>query len=295
MFRTKSGWSEIYFNKKKSYVATKHLKLTKKISFLMDKSQIYTYEVAQDGIISLKYSYQKSGWNVWKTRDGKTEVLSERETNYALEEKEGGQTFEWLNYPLYVGKKVTYSNATTKIISLTKTVKTIAGTFKNCIELQELQSGSTYYFAPGVGLVLVKDGSKIDMQLAQKKSPSQIKADELAITELIKRNTKNTAEENMNEYLKDIVKERRNDSQLIAEMEELFKNVDLNYEIQNIKFISMTDKEVIVEVKTKATATNVAEGYVYSNNISTAVHSIIKQDGKFVFNKSVITDIDYIN
>ncbi|MDZ5471896.1 SH3 domain-containing protein [Bacillus sp. 31A1R] len=291
--KTKSGWSQIYYKNKKAYVYTKHLKATKKISFLMDKTKIYTYEDYKGATVSLKYSQKKDGWNVWKTRDGKKVVLSERETKNALEEKEGSRVLEQLSYPLYVGKKVTYSNETTKITSLTKTVKTPAGTFKNCIEMQQLRSGRTSYFAPGVGLVQMKKGKTIELQLAQKKTEKAIKADEAKIKELIRRNTINTETENMEEYMKDVSKERRNDTQMIAMLEELFKNFDLKYELQDIKFLSMTEKEVIVEVKHKITATYIADGYQYRDNVTTSIHSIIKEDGKFVFNLSGIQDIEY--
>ena len=39
--QTKSGWSEIRYNKKKAYVMTKYLKFAN--SYLMDKKKIYTY------------------------------------------------------------------------------------------------------------------------------------------------------------------------------------------------------------------------------------------------------------
>ncbi|WP_075981336.1 SH3 domain-containing protein [Bacillus massilinigeriensis] len=293
--KTKSGWSEVYFKNKKAFVATKHLKITKKISFLLDKTKVYTYEDSEGATLSLKYSHAKSGWNVWKTRDGKVVVLTERETKAALEEKEGNQALERLSYPLYVGKKVTYKNETTRITSLTKTVKTTAGTFKNCIELQQLKSGDTSYYAPGVGLVLVKHGKTVELQLAQKKTEKEIIVDEKEIEKLITRNTKNSELENINAYMQDITKSQRNNPAVVAKLKGIFNHYDLKYEIMDIKFLSMTNKEVIIEVKTKINATYVEQGYEYRNNINTALHSIIKEDGKFVIQQSGISDVEYIN
>lgn len=291
--KSKSGWAEVYYKKKKAYISTKHLTLSKKISFLMDKTKVYTYENANGATVSLKYSHQKDGWNVWKTRLGTSGDVIERETKYALEGKDGSQVFEQLNYPLYVGKKVTYRNEVTKISSLTKTVKTIAGTYKNCIELQQLESGDTSYFARGVGLVLVKHGKSIELQLAQKKSEKDIKADEKTIKSMVTRNTKNLEIENTNEYLKDISK--ANHTKTKEALEVIFSNTDLEYEILSLKFLSMTNKEVIIEVKTRVISTYVAPRYTFQNNTHTSIHSIIKENGKYVISESGVTDIEYIN
>ncbi|WP_425388980.1 SH3 domain-containing protein [Domibacillus iocasae] len=39
--QTKSGWSEIRYNKKKAYVSTKFLRM---YSYLMDKTKVYTFK-----------------------------------------------------------------------------------------------------------------------------------------------------------------------------------------------------------------------------------------------------------
>lgn len=44
----------------------------------------------------------------------------------------------------------------TKILNISQNVKVKAGTYKNCIVAKEQLSGTTFYFAKNVGLVLIK-------------------------------------------------------------------------------------------------------------------------------------------
>lgn len=261
----------------------------------MDKSKVYVYENAQGGTVSMKYSRKKSGWNIWKNRLDNKDVYSERETKKGIEEKNGSLVATVITYPLYVGKTEDFINDKTKITSLTKTIKTPAGTFKNVVELKALRSGYTYYLAPGVGLILSKKGKKKDLELAVLKSESKVKADEKTIKTLITRNAANAEKEDYDAYMKDVSKRLRTDESFIALMNELFEKYDLKYEVQNIKILSLTNTKAIVEVKQKATATYVVDGYVYRNNITTTMHSIIKEGGKFVFDESYISDIEYLD
>lgn len=75
-----------------------------------------------------------------------------------------------LPFPLYKGAVKTIpvlegSPYKEKVTNMNKTVKTKAGTFKNCIEIQKVGTNLKTYIAKGKGIVLVKNGSKKYMEL----------------------------------------------------------------------------------------------------------------------------------
>lgn len=62
-----------------------------------------------------------------------------------------------LKFPLFIGTKWNEGNSQVKIVDTAATVKTPAGTFKNCIKLKSTSSGNSsvlyQYYAKGVGMV----------------------------------------------------------------------------------------------------------------------------------------------
>jgi len=60
-----------------------------------------------------------------------------------------------LKYPLKIKKSLQdpFGEEDLVVTSMSKTVKTRAGTFKNCIEIQGVYSGYKLYFAPNVGFI----------------------------------------------------------------------------------------------------------------------------------------------
>ncbi|WP_157827658.1 SH3 domain-containing protein [Niallia nealsonii] len=166
--KTKSGWSQIVYKKKKAYVATKYLKFapsTKKVSYLRNKNKIYVYDDANRGTFTEKYVTTKDDWSIWNTYlyNGK-DVLwqkKEKEDSKGLYSKYDKDVKTLLQYPIKLGKSWSYKSDgdtyTIKITSLNKTIKTKAGTFKNVLELTITNKKKTFqekdYYAPGNGLI----------------------------------------------------------------------------------------------------------------------------------------------
>ena len=114
--KTKSGWSEIRYKKKKAYVATKYLKFAD--SYLMDKTKVYRYMnmLSNGGIEEYVYKETNSkGQDVWKVYEGNNKFIS----NQIVYEDKNGLYEGFLNssndefftlkynnikYPVKVGK-----------------------------------------------------------------------------------------------------------------------------------------------------------------------------------------------
>ena len=154
--KTKSGWSEIRYKSKKAYVSTKYLKFAN--SYLVDKSKVYTYmdmETREKFKNVYAGTYSSGGWNwdIWKSGDDRFIVREDRNGLYAgwME----SEYFVNIKYPVKVGQS--WDNGFgepyyLRITSISKTVKTPAGTFKNCIEVTD-QDGYKSYYAKNVGSV----------------------------------------------------------------------------------------------------------------------------------------------
>ena len=172
--KTKSGWSEIRYNKKKAYVATKHLKFAN--SYLMDKTKVYRY-MTEGGIIR-EYVYSgrnKDGADEWIVK-GK-DIVNGQDIEAMLENKNGLHTgysglegineyYLELKYPIKKGQSW-YEGASGEgvvITSVSKTVKTPAGVFKNCIEVQTY-NGYKMYYAKNVGFIQAGFDGLIKYQL----------------------------------------------------------------------------------------------------------------------------------
>ncbi|MFJ7640257.1 SH3 domain-containing protein [Peribacillus sp. NPDC097225] len=158
--KTKSGWSEIRYNKKKAYVSTEFLKFKKKVaSYKMDTSKVYVYK--SNG---KKYTYSSTGakynkvWTIWNVKgagESWTDIEKETSEGYYIGWPES-EYFIALGYPLKVGAKwESWDGSNTyiaKVTSMSKTVKTPAGTFNKVVEVKE-SDGSTRYYAKNVGLI----------------------------------------------------------------------------------------------------------------------------------------------
>ena len=167
--KSKTGWSQIKYKSKKAYVPTKDLKFTKdkkKTSYLSDKSKVYYYR--QDGGTWYeKYSGKSfNGYSLWYGYYGGQKnpgfIVKEDSTGlYRNELTLSKKLTKWypvLKYPIKVGNSWSYKmNGLTwsyKITAINKTIKTKAGTFKNVVEVTDI-NGIKDYYAPNVGLIKV--------------------------------------------------------------------------------------------------------------------------------------------
>ncbi|MED4205259.1 SH3 domain-containing protein [Neobacillus mesonae] len=165
--KTKSGWAKIKYKNKTAYVPNKSLQT----SFLMNKSKIYIYK--EDGLVkNFKYKKRDKGWDLWNGSYGEEMVF--KETVGGLLQVYGGAYSEnvaLLKYPLKTGKSwdnwIEAYKYRVKITSTTKTVKTPAGTFKNCVEVKD--GSYVSYFAPNVGFVKGIEKGKVHSQLIKLK------------------------------------------------------------------------------------------------------------------------------
>jgi uncharacterized protein YraI len=171
--RTKSGWSEIHYKTKKAYVFSKYLKFTtKKASYLLDKTKVYTYKTATETYQLIPSGKKYNGWDKWtySPSAGDKQVFIVRENSKGL--YTGFIDSEYyidIEYPVKVGQSwaVGYDeDGKARIISITKTVKTPAGTFKNCIEVKD-DSGYITYYAKNIGMIKSIENGKTATELVR--------------------------------------------------------------------------------------------------------------------------------
>ncbi|USK69184.1 SH3 domain-containing protein [Peribacillus asahii] len=152
--KTKSGWSEIRYKKKKAYVATKYLRFAN--SYVMDKTKVYTYMEHGNKYKDVYTGKGYQGWDEWITNESDIYIVREDKNGLYLGVPEGGYNTE-IKYPIKVGKSWRNDGGSTvRISSVSKTIKTPAGTFKNCIEVTYDYGdgdGSKFYYAKNVGFV----------------------------------------------------------------------------------------------------------------------------------------------
>ncbi len=153
---TKSGWSEIRYKGKKAYVLSRHLQT----SYNMNPNRTYVYRDSAAKQTTAYYYLGKDGaWDTWQYYIDGGEVYT-----FHLAENSAGlfsfwpgdeYSFTLLPYPMKTGKK--WNNPeeygiTRTITSVTKTIKTPAGTFRKVIAVK---SGAyTFYYAPNVGYIM---------------------------------------------------------------------------------------------------------------------------------------------
>lgn len=127
-------------------------------NYLMDKSKVYTYsyyyyEGKKKITDNSSFKYMKSE-DFWDSKDG-GEIFEQQKKNY-YSFGHGYVGSNKIPRNAKVGDKIyddyKPKNYKGKVTSVTATVKTKAGTFKNCIVVQF--KGLKRYFAPNNGLVL---------------------------------------------------------------------------------------------------------------------------------------------
>lgn len=161
-------WSEIRYKSKKAYIYTKYLnfKAAKRTSFLLDKTKIYTY-IGQNGTFQLiptgkKYNQIWDKWYYSSKADGKQLFIVSENSKGLYTGYIDSEYYIDIKYPAMVGQNwdIGYeSEGKARITSITKTVKTTAGTFKNCVVVKE-DSGYVSYFAKNIGLVKATNNGK---------------------------------------------------------------------------------------------------------------------------------------
>ena len=152
--KKKSGWSEIRYKSKKAYVATKYLKFAD--SYLRDKSKVYTY-ISNGKIYKEVYSKSYDGWDYWVSNEKDTYIVREDINGLYTGNPESSYSTD-IEYQIRVGKSWGASDDgdIARIVSINKTVKIPAGTFKNCIGVTyKYEDGDVYtmYYAKNVGFV----------------------------------------------------------------------------------------------------------------------------------------------
>lgn len=132
-------------------------------SYMPDTTKVLQYSHSEGSSIQ-EFSHVKDGKHIWN-------VVYEYDhyqyyKKYYKEDKTGliiGNpdyekfSFKHLVYPVKIGTTWSYTNyegkkITSKITSVTKTIKTRAGTFKNVVEVKD-SDGTYRYYAKNVGLI----------------------------------------------------------------------------------------------------------------------------------------------
>ncbi|MFP5113760.1 SH3 domain-containing protein [Bacillaceae bacterium C204] len=174
--KTKSGWSQIKYKSKKAYVSTKYLKfISKKVSFLLNTTKVYTYK-GKDGMYQLIPTGKKDdfSWDIWysSSPSGKQKFIVGEDSKGLYTGYIDSEYYIDIKYPAKVGQRwdIGYEGeGQAWITSLKKTVKTPAGTFKNCIEVKE-DSGYITYYAKNIGEVkTVQNGKTVTELISLKK------------------------------------------------------------------------------------------------------------------------------
>ncbi|WP_156291390.1 hypothetical protein [Oceanobacillus salinisoli] len=76
-----------------------------------------------------------------------------------------------------------------------------------------------------------------------------------------------------------------------TEIEELFENADVNYEIVGTDVVIESTSTIVLLVEQKAVATDLAEGYEFTDSIAEVQYSLAKEEGEWkVFSKEVMAE-----
>ncbi|WP_239587057.1 SH3 domain-containing protein [Bacillus ectoiniformans] len=153
--RRPGGWAEIRHNNKRAFVALAYLKVAD--SYMPNIHKKYTYVIDGEKI-SNSYVKKYGGWDMWKTNEG-YEYLRKEDLNGLYLGYPYSEYYTDIHYPIEIGKWWeigTEGNGKAYVNSVSKTVKTLAGTFKNCVEVIDDEGNRTYY-AKNVGVVKFTD------------------------------------------------------------------------------------------------------------------------------------------
>jgi hypothetical protein len=131
-------------------------------SYMPDPTKIFKYRF-YEGSSRQEFSHVQDGMYIWNgvysydTDQPFTKFYKESKAGLIEGNLTYGYSFMYLAYPLKVGTTWSYKNQQgkniiCKITSVTKTIKTKAGTFKNVVEVRE-SDGTYRYYAKNVGLI----------------------------------------------------------------------------------------------------------------------------------------------
>jgi hypothetical protein len=87
-------------------------------------------------------------------------------------------------------------------------------------------------------------------------------------------------DEDIDGYMSTLVRELQDAKQSTLEQ---FNNFDMEYSIESSKVLEAYENAVIIEVKQKTIFTETPEGMQVTDNVATATHTLIKEDGTYKF------------
>jgi hypothetical protein len=148
--------------------------ISKKASYLLDTTKVYTYK-GKDGTYQLIPTGKKDdSWDIWysSSPSGKQKFIVGEDRKGLYTGYIDSEYYIDIKFPAKVGQRwdIGYEGeGQARITSLKKTVKTPAGTFKNCIEVKE-DSGYISYYAKNIGEVkTVQNGKTVKELISLKK------------------------------------------------------------------------------------------------------------------------------
>ncbi|MFK2826381.1 hypothetical protein QYG89_12020 [Bacillus sp. B190/17] len=174
VFAVTEGYYHLYkktFIKKNSYA--KFTPIPKDVQYELNKEyrtvyyglklnnkNKYTYYDVENGIENWSYSGSAYGWEVWKVNGSNGYAYKENKDWMHLGAANSDFIFLNIKLPLKKGSywKDDIYGIHHRVLTVNKTVKTPAGTFKHVIEIKDSKN-FYYYFASNVGLILVVDNN----------------------------------------------------------------------------------------------------------------------------------------
>ncbi|KAB7706635.1 hypothetical protein F9802_10590 [Bacillus aerolatus] len=126
----------------------------------LNKKHKYTYYDAENDLENWEYSGASYGWEVWKVNGANGYAYTENKNWMRLGVANSDFIFLNIKLPLKTGSywRDDIYGIHHRVLSVNKTVKTPAGTFKHVIEIKDSEN-FYYYFAPNVGLILTVDNN----------------------------------------------------------------------------------------------------------------------------------------
>jgi len=114
-----------------------------------------------------------------------------------------------------------------------------------------------------------------------------------AAMEVIELNEKYAEEEKLDDYMSTLSAANQSEEARMTN-KELFDNFDIEYKVSDINFTELTDEKVVVELVQEVRATDVAEGYAFTNSSFKVKHTLVKEDGEFKFDTTEIIEQNVI-
>jgi hypothetical protein len=111
---------------------------------------------------------------------------------------------------------------------------------------------------------------------------------------VLNENLKLAKEEKLDEYMNTMLKPIAEDQNNIDSTKSLFANYDIDYALLEIDIQEATQEKVKVFVKQKSVATQVADGYQFSNNIADATHTLVVENGALKLESTEVGEVQPI-